>query len=346
MVHLKPRRASTRTTNLAHLAYSNTNTKILLTTGDQIATADSATAPTSHHELQTMSRWQVPRGAADGFRPPWAKTVYDARLFSHAGQLFVTYNCRGCSFSVSHLQMTARVTPDGGLRELRAWADHRLVPLQGKPTRHWLQGRNQALFSAPTSPPPEINSAAASSVASTQPPEELMVQPWLGLIGSLGVPRFTQSRVNCSHGRYDPTACAHFASGVHRLVRVGGHDRAWRRRSAKLAGRVAGAQAHAPYGDAALKYNHSAQVAALDPGGAPRLSTTANLLRVRRPAAAAAAADDAARGRCEAYLGIGHLHRGVGEFSRNDMKMSKDRYKPTARGSHGKGERIRASRRL
>ena len=307
----------------------------------------------------------MPRGAADGFRPPWAKTVYDARLFSHAGQLFVTYNCHACSFSVSHLQMTARVTPDGGLRELRAWADHRLVPLRGRPISHWLQGRNQALFSVPTSPPPKINFATSSSAASAQPLEELMVQPWLGLIGSLGVPRFTQSRVNCSHRRYATSACAHLASGVHRLATVargpsrvkrllpaqdpgnrgGGDDGAWRRRSARKAVRVAGAQAHAPYGDAALKYNHSAQVAALDPGGAPRLSTTANLLRVRRPAAAAAAADDAARGRCEAYLGIGHLHRGEGKFNRR-MKMSRDRHKPTASGSRsgrqqrgaGKGE--------
>ena len=130
----------------------------------------------------------------------------------------VTYNCKGCSFSVSHLQMTARVTPDGGLRELRAWADHRLVPLQGRPNRHWMQGRNQALFSAATSPPLEIT-AAASAAAST-PPLGLMVQPWLGLIGSLGAPRFTQHHINCSHRRRHASTCAHLTSGVHRLVAV------------------------------------------------------------------------------------------------------------------------------
>eukprot|EP00964_Phaeocystis_antarctica_P152890 scaffold120960_cov75-Phaeocystis_antarctica.AAC.1 len=212
----------------------------------------------------------------------------------------VTYNCHGCSFSVSHLQITAHVTKDGGLRELRAWANHRLVPLQGRPTEsRWLQGRNQALFSAPTSPPPEI-AAAAASVAASALPLGLMVQPWLGLIGSLGTPRFTRSHVNCSHRRY-ASACAHLTSGVHRLVAVtrgpsrtdrllhrhlmaqdpgnrgGGGDGA-RRHSARTTGAVVGAQTHAPYGDAALKYNHSAQVAALDLGG-PRLSTTANLLR-------------------------------------------------------------------
>ena len=219
----------------------------------------------------------------------------------------VTYNCKGCSFSVSHLQMTARVTPDGGLRELRAWADHRLVPLQGRPNRHWMQGRNQALFSAATSPPLEIT-AAASAAAST-PPLGLMVQPWLGLIGSLGAPRFTQHHINCSHRRRHASTCAHLTSGVHRLVAV------------------------TFWGDAALKHNHSAQVAAFDRGG-PRLSTTANLLRVRRPAAAAATAATAApgRGRCEAYLGIGHLHRGEGKLNRR-MKMSRNHHNPAAGSS-------------
>lgn len=263
----------------------------------------------------------------------------------------VTYNCKGCSFSVSHLQMTARVTPDGGLRELRAWADHRLVPLQGSPNRHWMQGRNQALFSAAASPPLEIT-AAASAAAST-PPLGLMVQPWLGLIGSLGAPRFTQHHINCSHRRH-ASACAHLTSGVHRLVAVtrgpsrkqrhlmardpgnrgGGGDGARWRRNARTAGTIVGAQAHAPFwGDAALKHNHSAQVAAFDRGG-PRLSTTANLLRVRRPAAAAATDATAApvRGRCEAYLGIGHLHRGEGKLNRR-MKMSRNHHNPAAGSS-------------
>ena len=261
----------------------------------------------------------------------------------------VTYNCKGCSFSVSHLQMTARVTPDGGLRELRAWADHRLVPLQGSPNRHWMQGRNQALFSAAASPPLEIT-AAASAAAST-PPLGLMVQPWLGLIGSLGAPRFTQHHINCSHRRH-ASACAHLTSGVHRLVAVtrgpsrkqrhlmardpgnrgGGGDGARWRRNARTAGTIVGAQAHAPFwGDAALKHNHSAQVAAFDRGG-PRLSTTANLLRVRRltatashaatPAAATATAS-AEHGRCEAYLGIGHVHRGEGRLNRQDRENRK-----------------------
>ena len=262
----------------------------------------------------------------------------------------VTYNCKGCSFSVSHLQITAQATKDGGLRELRAWANHRLVPLQGRPTESlWLQGRSQALFSAPTSPPPGI-AATAASVAASALPLGLMVQPWLGLIGSLGTPRFTQSHVNCSHRRY-ASACAHLTSGVHRMVAVtrgpsrtnrllqrhlmaqntrkrgGGGDDA-RRRSARTDGAVVGHKTHATaYGDAALKYNHSAQVTALDLGG-PRLSTTANLLRVRRPAAASATAATAAAaavpGRCEAYLGIGHLHRGEGRLNRK-MKMGRDR---------------------
>ena len=349
----------------------------------QITHAEEAAAPNaSLHLLQTFSRWKVPRGAADGFPPPWNQPVYDARLFSLSGQLMITYNCNGCEFSVSHLQITARPTPDGGLHELRAWNEHRLVlPMKINGVRitsnDWLKGRNQALFAVPISQTSagslagedrrsiRATRAVAASDATSAPPLGLMTQPWFGLVGSLGAPRFKRVRVMCPKnevGGFHGT-CGHLPPGSkpRHLERVimspcrgpscrnvtlprsillrpdtftwlpsrpgpgGGSGGGGRQRRTD-----AEAQA-AAYGDSELRYNHSAQVAALDLGG-PRLSTTANLLRVRRltatashaatPAAATATAS-AKHGRCEAYLGIGHVHRGEGGLNRQDRENRK-----------------------
>lgn len=108
----------------------------------------------------------VPPGAAGSFNntPPFQRPIHDLRLFTYDHHLFATYNCISCHFSVSLVQLTARRTHDGGLAELRAWATQRTTSSES-----WLAGRNQALFAAGG---------------------RLLVQPWLGLVAALGVPRF------------------------------------------------------------------------------------------------------------------------------------------------------------
>lgn len=348
---------------------------------EQLAPAKDAVplpANASSSDIRTANRWQVPLGAADGFAPPWSKPLYDARLFSlrvAAGdgcpppvpgqpgcgtrRLLITYNCKACHFSVSHLQLTAQPTADGGLRSLRAWAEHRLVP--AKQQAPWLQGRNQALFSVPATPTVRAHSTragiwrttrserlgrrlrrrralfSAGEDAAAGPHEELMVQPWLGLVASLGTPRFAAAAVDCASKRASPKqreACAHMPHLTSPpLVRIA--DAAEREGPSKLGPRAAARRARrdaAPpsaygvnesgyrvarrYGQVELLNNGSSHLlAALDLGG-PRLSTTANLLRVHR----APPTPDSAAARCEAYLGIGHLHRGEGHLN---LKMKK-----------------------
>ena len=107
-------------------------------------------------------------GAAGSFNntPPFQRPVHDLRLFNYdeAHHLLATYNCIGCHFSVSLVQLTARRTHGGGLAELRAWATQRTTSGEA-----WLAGRNQALFAAGG---------------------RLLVQPWLGLVATLGTPHF------------------------------------------------------------------------------------------------------------------------------------------------------------
>lgn len=71
-------------------------------------------------------RWFIKPGVSDGFLPPWTKQVYDTRLFNLGGRLFASYNCRGCSYSVSLVHVTATQTADGGVTELRAWCASKL----------------------------------------------------------------------------------------------------------------------------------------------------------------------------------------------------------------------------
>ena len=101
-----------------------------------------------HKQVATWpdhGRQFVPAGSADGFAPPWNQQVYDARLLNVDGQhLFITYNCMACKFSVSQVHLTRELTPDGGLKSLRAWTSQRISIVN-----EWLQGRNQALFAVP-----------------------------------------------------------------------------------------------------------------------------------------------------------------------------------------------------
>jgi len=68
------------------------------------------------------SRWFVPPASHGLFPPPWSKPAYDVRLLNFDEQhIFATFNCKACTFSVALLQITGRVTPDGGITRLRAW---------------------------------------------------------------------------------------------------------------------------------------------------------------------------------------------------------------------------------
>ena len=64
----------------------------------------------------------VPVGASDGFDPPTAKSVWDARIVNVDEQLLVSYACAACSFSLSNLVLTGSARSNGGLSQLRAWA--------------------------------------------------------------------------------------------------------------------------------------------------------------------------------------------------------------------------------
>lgn len=130
------------------------------------------------------ARWQVPVGSTDAFDPPWAQPTVDARLLNLDGRhLLVTYICKACDFSVSQLSLTAEPTPDGGLRRLRAWCPKRAVSKAS-----WLRGRNQALFAVPA--------AVGGGV-------EVGVQPWLGVVGSLGAPRFVPDDARPCYAGYE-----------------------------------------------------------------------------------------------------------------------------------------------
>ena len=154
------------------------------------------------------------------FAPPWGKPSYDTRLpllkedahivheLTHRStgrlllfnqeHLFATTTCVGCEFQVYQLEVTAQPTEGGGIRHLRVWSRQRFHPQGVK----WAQGRNQAVFSGPVgrrSGPQE----SALYVLSASPPDATTtgissrafaairyVQPWLGLVASMGVPRF------------------------------------------------------------------------------------------------------------------------------------------------------------
>jgi len=126
----------------------------------------------------SRSGWFVPPGVSDGFAPPWSGHAFDARLFHlDDRRILITFlkSCHAhqpCDFGVSQLQLTGQPTPDGGVSKLRAWVHPTLAFEQP-----WVQGRNQALF--------------------TGEDGTLFVQPWLGLIASLGRPRLELHRVRC-----------------------------------------------------------------------------------------------------------------------------------------------------
>ncbi len=52
---------------------------------------------------QPHDRNYVEPGASGPFEPFWSQPVYDTRLLVVDGELFATYVCQGCDFSISHV---------------------------------------------------------------------------------------------------------------------------------------------------------------------------------------------------------------------------------------------------
>jgi hypothetical protein len=168
----------------------------------------------------------------------------------------------------------------------------------------WLQGRNQALF-------------ATQGTAPT-----LLVQPWLGMVAALGAPRFTRKVYHCYDNHYDTLSVSekwahrhqcgpnprnstitlsvvdnyHKGFGGARLLDGAGVPIAKRHHRTIRARAVAQARASESGGRLGEMYT-----------GGSRISTTANLVHIRRSNAAEP---------CTAYLGIGHIHRGEGVLNR------------------------------
>ena len=245
----------------------------------------------------------VPLGAADhAFAPSWAKQTYDARLFAVPNGLVMTYACSSCVFSVSPVRITADVAPDGGITNLRAWSTARIT-YQRFP---WLAGRNQALFSYPP-----------SGLADTTTPT-VYVQSRLGLIGRLGSPHFERAS--------RPTQCMTApGQGVRRRRAEkprgrGSRPGEWSStfhncRSDNVRGIACGSS---PDGSvieqwkldmqnpAALRSNRTRELAEMlrTSGNFGGLSLTSHLVHV------------SPKPNCEAYLGVGHLHRGEGVLNK------------------------------
>ena len=251
-----------------------------------------------------VSDFWIPRGASDGFAPPWSAHAYDARLFEAGdGRLLATFvrSChrhQPCHFAVSQVHITAQSTSTGGLSHLRAWA-YPTVPAP----QQWAQGRNQALF---------------RSSSTRGGGDALMVLPWIGLVASFGVPEFTPTRVECAPWLDKRARARRIAPNVRRLNRAmcGTTPAASSIHLPILQTRHRAAQATpvgtaAPFGDVRLLFNHTAR---LRFGARPRRSLTAHLVTIRGRVGLGRGG-----GVCEALLGIGHLHRSEGPRNAKQM---------------------------
>lgn len=264
-------------------------------------------------------RGHVPTGVSSAFAPPWNQQVYDARLLKvDADHMVVTYNCVSCKFSISPLHLQRELTENGGVRKLQAWATQRIQIHDP-----WLQGRNQALF---------VSRSQIESV------NKIMVQPWIGVIGSLGVPHYATATKTCYGSDYEAMdmsarrevrwLCGSTAiNGTARVERISNAGRGFggpvdilliagrslegssRRKPARSNARILRREAQA---------SAAAFGAAVDKGAAGRLRTsgarisaTANLLHIARRSGRMSS-----EGNCTAFLGIGHLHRGKVRGSR------------------------------
>lgn len=243
------------------------------------------------------TRWTVKPGVADSYPPPWSGSIFDTRLLNLDGShIFASSLCASCDFAIAKVELTGTVTPDGGITHLRAWSSRHDRALQ-----KWTQGRNQAMFAAP------------SVLRDPHSPPALMVQPWLGLVASFGVPTFSIRNITCYedlsswYGRVSPEDMRKTRGQA--AVRING---VWKCGTTPVGARLALATvlpktplrppSPATYGVMRLVANHTTLErtrATFDAGGA-RFSPTASLVRVTRPDG------------CAALIGIGHTHRGTG----------------------------------
>lgn len=143
---------------------------------NQVAAADEV-APAGSFRNRSL-RFLARQGDADGFSPAHPSPVYDIRLFTYRSQLFASFVVTGAvqstALNLIHVQVTARPTADGGLTQLRAWSSHRISS-----ATEWAVGRNQALFASPDG-------------------NELLVQPWLGVVGAFGRIDFVRRTFVCT----------------------------------------------------------------------------------------------------------------------------------------------------
>ena len=249
----------------------------------------------------------VPPGAADVFAPPARKGVWDARLLAaEGGVLFLTYNCVGCLFRISELQITAgSVTTDPDparpdrrprlrLTRLQAW----VLSSFSYPSEPWLQGRNQALF---------LSQAGGAGSRG------LRVQPWFGLVGSFGALQTYTQAISCDDAR-EPQA-AWDASGCQ-LKSTKACAATARYHCGAFLGQLRVTRARP--GRVTLAHNHT-DVPLTGPGDT-RLSTSVNLIPVSLNSS------------CHALLGIGHLHRSQGKLAAPATRRRASRRAAQSRG--------------
>lgn len=268
-------------------------------------------------------RWTSGEGIGNttGNLPPPLHGWRDVRLLNVRGSLLVTAQCRQShnrpcpAFTVSQLHLSA-VRSSDGLRQgleaykysLRAWIDGTGVwpsewVQRGKDVKKpWVLGCNQALF-------------AHGTRSGTQ----VIVQPWLHLIATMGTPAFSAVRARNPFGSVETLQLVNNTAWYEAFAEAGQLKLSFRRGWKKAPSRW--------FGPTTLLYNHSVLVenmsAALQ--GRARMSTTANLVRIAR--------DVPGGRRCEAYLGVGHLHRGAS--AENDVGWF--------RATSGHGERPNAT---
>lgn len=163
-----------------------------------LAAPRSQIAPHALPHLAGLSRndslrFMARPGEADGFAPVHSYPVYDVRLMWYRRRLLATAvvpsgEGRPSTLSLVHVQVTAKATADGGLNELRAWSSRRVVS-----TVPWILGRNQALFEASG----HDNGGRGVDLGRNGQAPQLMIQPWLGMVASLGQLNFAARRVVC-----------------------------------------------------------------------------------------------------------------------------------------------------
>ena len=242
-----------------------------------------------HHidDAEVDSRWTVPYNAADNFAPPWLVRLLDVRLFNVEGRLFATYACKAC-IGIMLIHVHGVATPDGGVHELRAFrqTDH---AFSGKDK--WARGRNQAFFVGRRSP---------------GGPREVLVQPWLGLVGSFGVPEWTKETHKCR--KLWRHTCGTHPRGIYLTLDTIANRNINQHFAVNEAIPVSdyrkqlSAKKQPMFGDFSMVSNLSASLSGELSVG-QTVSSTTNLLRIGQTVNGS---------RCEALLGIGHTHRGDG----------------------------------